>query len=193
MHATTILCIRRGDQVVVIGDGQVSMGNTVAKPNARKVRRIGDSVVVGFAGSAADGLSLMERLETKLEEHPGQLLRAAVELAKQWRQDKALRFLQAELLVADATTTLTVSGNGDVLEPHDGVMAIGSGGTFAVAAARALMDNTTLDALTIGTKSMNIASDMCIYTNKNFVWETLVATQAAGTTVVAAESAKLSS
>jgi len=125
-HGTTILCVRKGNKVVLIGDGQVSLGPTIVKPNAKKVRRIGDGVVAGFAGSAADGLSLLERLEMKLEEHPGQLMRAAVELAKQWRQDKALRFLQAELLVADANTTLTVAGNGDVLEPQDGVMAIGA-------------------------------------------------------------------
>ncbi|KAG2448076.1 hypothetical protein HYH02_007101 [Chlamydomonas schloesseri] len=157
----------------MIGDGQVSVGSVAVKPNVRKVRRIGEGVVAGFAGSAADGLSLLERLEMKLEEHPGQLLRAAVELAKQWRQDKALRFLQAELLVADASTTLTISGNGDVLEPHDGVMAIGSGGNFALAAARALMDVPEMDAMTIGTKSMKIAADMCIYTNDNFTIESI--------------------
>ncbi|KAG2431088.1 hypothetical protein HXX76_009620 [Chlamydomonas incerta] len=157
----------------MIGDGQVSVGSVSVKPNVRKVRRIGEGVVAGFAGSAADGLSLLERLEMKLEEHPGQLLRAAVELAKQWRQDKALRFLQAELLVADASTTLTISGNGDVLEPHDGVMAIGSGGNFALAAARALMDVPEMDAMTIGTKSMKIAADMCIYTNDNFTIESI--------------------
>ncbi|EFJ46872.1 hypothetical protein VOLCADRAFT_92617 [Volvox carteri f. nagariensis] len=132
--------------VVMIGDGQVSVGTVTVKPNVRKVRRIGEGVVAGFAGTAADGLSLLERLEMKLEEHPGQLLRAAVELAKQWRQDKALRFLQAELLVADASTTLTISGNGDVLEPHDGVM---------------------------GKKAMKIAADMCIYTNDNFTVESI--------------------
>eukprot|EP00195_Chlamydomonas_chlamydogama_P008926 CAMPEP_0202901474 /NCGR_PEP_ID=MMETSP1392-20130828/14273_1 /ASSEMBLY_ACC=CAM_ASM_000868 /TAXON_ID=225041 /ORGANISM="Chlamydomonas chlamydogama, Strain SAG 11-48b" /LENGTH=256 /DNA_ID=CAMNT_0049588035 /DNA_START=50 /DNA_END=820 /DNA_ORIENTATION=- len=171
VHATTILCVRKDGKVVLIGDGQVSMGPTIVKPNARKIRRIGESVVAGFAGSAADGLSLLERLEVKLEEHPGQLLRAAVELAKQWRQDKALRFLQAELLVADESTTLTVSGNGDVLEPHDGVMAIGSGGNFAVAAARALIDIPGMDAATIANKAMKIASDMCVYTNSNFLVE----------------------
>lgn len=173
MHATTILCVRKDGQVVLIGDGQVTMGTITIKPNARKVRRIGDGVIVGFAGSAADGMSLLERLEAKLEEHPGQLMRAAVELAKQWRQDKALRFLQAELLVADGTTTLTVSGNGDVLEPHDGIMAIGSGGNFAMAAARALIDIPSLDALHIAKKSMGIAADMCIHTNHNFVVESL--------------------
>ncbi|KXZ49018.1 hypothetical protein GPECTOR_23g107 [Gonium pectorale] len=159
--------------VVMIGDGQVSVGPVTVKPNVKKVRRIGEGVVVGFAGSAADGLSLLERLEMKLEEHPGQLLRAAVELAKQWRQDKALRFLQAELLVADASTTLTISGNGDVLEPHDGVMAVGSGGNFALAAARALIDVPGMDAMTIGKKAMQIAADMCIYTNDNFTIETI--------------------
>jgi len=162
----------------MIGDGQVSIGNMVAKPNAKKIRKIGDTVVAGFAGSAADGLSLLERLETKLEEHPDQLMRAAVELAKQWRQDKALRFLQAELLVVDAATTLTVSGNGDVLEPHDGVMGIGSGSPYAVAAARALMDvhgpdGKPLDAHTIAMKAMKIAADMCVFTNHNFIVETI--------------------
>lgn len=162
---------------MLMGDGQVSQGSVVVKPNARKIRRLGldQGVVAGFAGSAADGLSLIDRLETKLEEHPGQLMRAAVELAKQWRQDKALRFLQAELLVADASTTLTVSGNGDVLEPHDGVMAIGSGGNFAVAAARALIDVEGMDALAIAQKSMKIASDMCVYTNTNLMHEILEA------------------
>ncbi|GIL55278.1 hypothetical protein Vafri_10847 [Volvox africanus] len=173
VHATTILCVRKDDMVVLIGDGQVSVGPVTVKPNVRKVRRIGDGVVAGFAGTAADGLSLLERLEMKLEEHPGQLLRAAVELAKQWRQDKALRFLQAELLVADSSTTLTISGNGDVLEPHDGVMAVGSGGNFALAAARALMDVPGMDAITIGKKAMKIAADMCIYTNDNFTIETI--------------------
>ena len=174
-HATTILVVRHEGKVVMIGDGQVSMGSTVVKPNAKKVRRIGQDgrVIAGFAGSAADGMSLLERLEMKLEEHPGQLLRAAVELAKQWRQDKALRFLQAELLVADDKTTLTVSGNGDVLEPQGGVMAIGSGGNFASAAARALVTVPGLDAHDIATRSMKIASQMCIYTNDQFVTEIL--------------------
>ncbi|GAX74406.1 hypothetical protein CEUSTIGMA_g1854.t1 [Chlamydomonas eustigma] len=172
-HATTILCVRKEGKVVLIGDGQVSQGSMIVKPNAKKVRKIGEGVVAGFAGSAADGMSLLERLEMKLEEHPGQLMRAAVELAKQWRQDKALRFLQAELLVADSTTTLTVSGNGDVLEPHDGVMAIGSGGAFAVAAARALIDVPDMDAEKIASKAMKIASDMCVYTNNNFLIEVM--------------------
>ncbi|KAG1677142.1 hypothetical protein FOA52_000948 [Chlamydomonas sp. UWO 241] len=175
-HATTILCVRKGGKVVLIGDGQVSMGSTIVKPNAKKVRRIGEGVVAGFAGSAADGMSLLERLEMKLEEHPGQLMRAAVELAKQWRHDKALRHLQAELLVADATTTLTVAGNGDVLEPHDGVMAIGSGGQFAAAAARALCGIDGMEAEDIALKAMKIASEMCVYTNSNFVTEVLIAT-----------------
>lgn len=173
MHATTILCVRKGDMVVMIGDGQVSVGPVAIKPNVRKVRRIGEGVVAGFAGSAADGLSLLERLEMKLEEHPGQLLRAAVELAKQWRQDKALRFLQAELLVADQSTTLTISGNGDVLEPHDGVMAVGSGGNYATAAARALADIDGVDAMAVAKKAMKIAADMCIYTNDHFTIETI--------------------
>lgn len=172
-HATTILVVKKDGEVVMIGDGQVSVGNVVAKPNAKKVRRIGESVVAGFAGSAADGMSLLERLEAKLEEHPGQLLRAAVELAKMWRQDKALRFLQAEILVADKTTVLNITGNGDVLEPHDGVMAIGSGGVYAVAAARALMDIPGQDAPTIAKKAMSIAADMCVFTNSNFIMETL--------------------
>jgi ATP-dependent HslUV protease subunit HslV len=174
-HATTILVVRHEGKVVMIGDGQVSMGSTVVKPNAKKVRRIGENgkVIAGFAGSAADGMSLLERLEMKLEEHPGQLMRSAVELAKQWRQDKALRFLQAELLVADDKTTLTISGNGDVLEPQDGVMAIGSGGNFAMAAARALVTVPGLEAGDIAARAMKIASSMCIYTNDQYVTEVL--------------------
>jgi len=177
-HATTILCVRKEGTVVLMGDGQVSMGAMVAKPNAKKLRRLGEGVIAGFAGSAADGLSLLERLEVKLEEHPGQLMRASVELAKLWRQDKALRQLQAELLVADATTTLTVSGNGDVLEPHDGVMGIGSGSPYAVAAARALIDIPGMDAQTIAAKAMKIASDMCVYTNSNFMVEIITTPEA---------------
>ncbi|GFH31074.1 ATP-dependent protease peptidase subunit [Haematococcus lacustris] len=174
-HATTILVVRKDGHVCMIGDGQVSIGAMVAKPNANKLRRIGDTVIAGFAGSAADGLSLLERLENKLEEHPGQLMRACVELAKMWRQDKAMRFLEAQLLVADASITLTVSGNGDVLEPQDGVMGIGSGSPYAVAAARALLDIHGMDASSIAAKSMKIASDMCVYTNANFSTQTIAA------------------
>lgn len=152
-HATTILCVRKGKDVVMIGDGQVSMGNTVVKPNARKVRRIGNGkVMAGFAGATADAFSLVERLEGKLEEYPGQLLRAGVETAKLWRTDKYLRHLEALLLASDEDVSLCISGNGDVIESHDGLLAIGSGGTYALAAARALMDIEELDAMTVATK-----------------------------------------
>lgn len=152
-HATTILCVRKGKDVVLIGDGQVSMGATVVKPNARKVRRIGNGkVMAGFAGATADAFSLVERLEAKLEEYPGQLLRAGVETAKLWRTDKYLRHLEAMLIASDEEVSLCISGNGDVIESHDGLLAIGSGGTFALAAARALMDVEGMDAMTIATK-----------------------------------------
>lgn len=156
-----------------MGDGQVTLGDMVVKPNVRKVRRLGDSAIGGFAGSAADGITLFERLETKLEEHPGQLRRAAVELAKMWRQDKVLRHLQAQMIVADAEATLTLTGNGDVIEPHDGVMAIGSGSGYAEAAARALIDLPDMDAFSIAKKAMGVAGDLCIYTNQVHTWETL--------------------
>lgn len=173
MHGTTILCVRKDDMVVLMGDGQCTSSDMIVKPNAKKVRRIGEDVVAGFAGGVADGLTLLERLEEKLEEHPGQLKRAAVELAKMWRQEKTLKQLQAQLLVADTSTTLMVVGNGDVLEPHDGVMAIGSGGGLAQAAARALIDIPGHDAMAIARKAMKIAADSCIYTNHEVTWETL--------------------
>ena len=172
-HGTTILSVRRGGKVVVVGDGQVSLGQTVIKPNARKVRRLGDgSVIGGFAGATADAFTLFERLERKLEQHSGQLLRAAVELAKDWRTDKFLRNLEAMMIVADKEVTLILTGNGDVLEPEAGIAAIGSGGNFALAAARALADYEG-DAETICRKAMGIAAEVCVYTNDRLVLETL--------------------
>jgi len=172
-HGTTILSVRRGGKVVVVGDGQVSMGNTVMKPNARKVRRLGDgSVIGGFAGATADAFTLFERLERKLEQHGGQLLRSAVELAKDWRTDKYLRNLEAMMIVADKELTLILTGNGDVLEPIGGVAAIGSGGNFALAAARALVDYEP-DAETLARKAMGIAADLCVFTNENLTIEAL--------------------
>ena len=172
-HATTILSVRKGGQVVMAGDGQVSMGQTVVKANAKKVRRLGNGQIVsGFAGSTADAFTLFERLEAKLERHPGQLLRAAVELAKDWRTDKYLRNLEALMIVADKEVMLILTGTGDVLEPADGIAAIGSGGNYALAAARALMD-TDKDAEEIARKAMQIAADICVYTNHNIVVETL--------------------
>jgi len=172
-HGTTILSVRRNGRVVIAGDGQVSQGNTVMKPNARKVRPIGDGkVIAGFAGATADAFTLFERLEAKLERHQGQLMRAAVELAKDWRTDKYLRNLEAMLIVADKETTLIITGNGDVLEPEAGVAAIGSGGNFALAAARALVDYEK-DAETICRKAMQIAGDLCVYTNDRLTLETL--------------------
>merc|ERR1712032_1012616 len=175
MRATTILCVRKDDQVAVVGDGQVTMGSAVVKPNARKVMRIGpgQKIVSGFAGATADAMTLRERLERKLEEYPGQLKRACVELAKQWRTDKYLRQLDAVMLVTDDETSLTVTGNGDVLEPADGIIDIGSGGEYARAAARALIDQEEMTALEVATKAMTIAADICIYTNHNFVSECL--------------------
>ena len=173
MHATTIVTVRKGDKVVIAGDGQVSLGNTVMKGNARKVRRIGKgNVIAGFAGATADAFTLLERLEAKLEQYPDQLMRACVELAKDWRTDRYLRRLEAMMLVADKSVTLALTGNGDVLEPEQGVMAIGSGGNFALAAARALLD-TDKDAEAIARKAMEIAASICIYTNDNVVVETL--------------------
>lgn len=174
---TTILCVRRGSQVTVGGDGQVSMGNTQVKNNARKVRRIyNNSVIAGFAGGTADAFTLFERFEGKLEKHGGQLLRSAVEMAKDWRTDRYLRRLEALLIVADAETSLMVSGNGDVMEPEShGVLAIGSGGPYAQAAARALVENTELPANDIVEKALHIAADICIYTNHNLTIETLQA------------------
>jgi ATP-dependent HslUV protease subunit HslV len=174
MHATTIVTVRKGNKVVIAGDGQVSLGQTIMKGNARKVRRIGKdgNVIAGFAGATADAFTLLERLEAKLEQYPEQLTRACVELAKDWRTDRYLRRLEAMMLVADKSVSLALTGNGDVLEPEYGVMAIGSGGNYALAAARALMD-TDKDAEEIARKAMQIASDICVYTNNNFVVETL--------------------
>lgn len=172
-HGTTILSVRRGGKVVVVGDGQVSMGQTVMKPNAKKVRRLGDgSVIGGFAGATADAFTLFERLERKLEQHHGQLLRAAVELAKDWRTDKYLRNLEAMMIVADSQVTLILTGNGDVLEPESGIAAIGSGGNFALSAARALADYEQ-DAEVLAKKAMKVAADICVYTNENLTIETL--------------------
>ena len=174
-HGTTILSVRKGGKVVVAGDGQVSLGQTVIKHSARKVRRLaGDKVLAGFAGATADAFTLLERLEGKLEQYPGQLLRACVELAKDWRTDRYLRRLEAMMIVADARHTLVLTGNGDVLEPEGGVAGIGSGGAYALAAARALMDTET-DAETIARKAMAIAADICVYTNTQVVVETLKA------------------
>lgn len=175
MHSTTIVCVRKGDEVVMCGDGQVSAGSQIVKPNAQKVRRISDSIIAGFAGSTADAFTLIERLESKLEQYPGQLTRASVELAKAWRTDKYLRRLEASLIVADGKNTYELTGNGDVLEPMDGVVAIGSGAPFATAAARALSRNTDLAAEDIARQAMEIAGDMCVYTNHNVVVEKLAA------------------
>jgi ATP-dependent HslUV protease, peptidase subunit HslV len=172
-HGTTILSVRKGGKVVIVGDGQVSMGQTVMKPNARKVRKLGDgSVIGGFAGATADAFTLFERLERKLEQHHGQLLRAAVELAKDWRTDKYLRNLEALMIVADKDVSLILTGNGDVLEPTNGIAAIGSGGNFALAAARALADYEP-DAETLARKAMAVAADICVYTNDQLTIETL--------------------
>lgn len=173
-HGTTILSVRRGKQVVIGGDGQVTLGNTIMKGNARKVRRLyKDKVIAGFAGGTADAFTLFERFESKLELHQGHLVRAAVELAKDWRTDRMLRRLEALLAVADSKSSLIITGNGDVIEPEDSLMAIGSGGSYAQAAARALLDNTKLSARDIVTKSLSIAGDICIYTNRNFTIEEL--------------------
>lgn len=175
-RGTTILSVRRGNSVVIGGDGQVTHGNTVMKSNARKVRRLyKDKVIAGFAGGTADAFTLFERFESKLEMHQGHLVRAAVELAKDWRTDKILRRLEALLVVADSKSSLVITGNGDVIEPEDSLMAIGSGGPFAQSAARALIDNTSLSALEIVKKSLVIASDICIYTNGNLTIEELEA------------------
>jgi ATP-dependent HslUV protease subunit HslV len=173
MHGTTIVTVRKGGKVVIAGDGQVSLGQTVMKGNARKVRRIGKGdVIAGFAGATADAFTLLERLEAKLEQYPGQLMRASVELAKDWRTDRYLRRLEAMMLVADKTVTLALTGTGDVLEPENGLMAIGSGGNYALAAARALADTDT-DAEAIAKRAMEIAAEICIYTNSNIIVETL--------------------
>ena len=173
-HATTIVSIRRGDRVVIGGDGQVTLGNTVMKANARKVRRLGKGdVLAGFAGATADAFTLFELFEQKLERHGGQLTRAAVELAKDWRTDRRLGRLEALLAVADRQTSLIISGNGDVLEPENGLIAIGSGGPFALAAAKALVENTDLGPREIAERALRIAGDICIYTNHNVTLEEL--------------------
>jgi len=174
LHGTTILSVRRHGKVVIGGDGQVSQGATVMKGNARKVRRLyRDLVLAGFAGGTADAFTLFERFEEQLEKHHGKLTRAAVELAKLWRSDRALRRLEALLLVADRESSLIITGNGDVIEPENSLMAIGSGGSFAQAAARALLDNTDLDARSIVEKGLGIAADICVYTNHNLTIEEL--------------------
>lgn len=173
-RGTTILSVRRGNQVVIGGDGQVTLGNTVMKGNARKVRRLyKDQVIAGFAGGTADAFTLFERFESKLEMHQGHLVRAAVELAKDWRTDRMLRRLEAVLAVADSKSSLIITGNGDVIEPEHSLIAIGSGGPFAQAAARALMENTKLSAVDIVSKALTIAGDICIYTNNNLTIEEL--------------------
>ncbi len=172
-HGTTILSVRKSGKVVIVGDGQVSMGNTVMKPNAKKVRPLGNgSVIGGFAGATADAFTLFERLEAKLERHNGQLMRAAVELAKDWRTDKYLRNLEAMMIVADKEVTLILTGNGDVLEPLDGIAAIGSGGNYALSAARALMEYEQ-DPEVLSRKAMAVAADICVYTNNHLTIETL--------------------
>jgi len=174
LRGTTILSVRKDGRVVIAGDGQVSVGNTVLKANARKVRRIGDgSVIGGFAGATADAFTLFERLEGKLEQHQGQLMRACVELAKDWRTDRYLRRLEAMMAVADKDVSLILSGTGDVLEPEDGMIGIGSGGGYALAAARALVDLPGMDVEQIARKAMRIAAGICIYTNDNIVTESL--------------------
>ncbi|MCZ8260757.1 MAG: ATP-dependent protease subunit HslV [Beijerinckiaceae bacterium] len=177
-HATTILMVRKGGATVIGGDGQVSLGPTIIKGNARKVRRLGKGeVIAGFAGATADAFTLFERLEAKIEQYPGQLMRACVELAKDWRTDRYLRRLEAMMLVADRTTGLVLSGTGDVLEPEGGIMGIGSGGMYALAAARALAE-TELPAEEIVRRSMRIAGEICVYTNANVVIESIEAAQA---------------
>ncbi len=169
MHGTTVLCVRKENKVVLAADGQVTLGDAVIKHSAKKIRRLfNDKIIAGFAGSTADALSLFSRFENKLQEFHGNLPRAAVELAKEWRTDRSLRHLDALLIVADAKNTFLLSGNGDVIEPDDGVCAIGSGGNYAVAAARALAKNSKLSAKDIAQEAMRIAADICIYTNANF-------------------------
>ncbi len=174
-HGTTILCVRKDSRLVMVGDGQVSTGNIIMKNNARKVRRLGaadQNVVAGFAGATADALTLFERLEAKLEQYPGQLMRACVELAKDWRTDRFLRRLEAMMIVADEQASFVLTGAGDVLEPEGGVVGIGSGGAYALAAARALMDSS-MDAETIARRSMDIASEICVFTNKTLTMESI--------------------
>ncbi len=173
---TTIVSVRRGNEVVIGGDGQVSLGNTVMKANARKVRRLyNDKVLAGFAGSTADAFTLFEKFEEQLQKHNGQLTRAAVELAKEWRSDRALRKLEAILAVADETASLIITGNGDVLQPENDLIGVGSGGNYALAAARALLENTDLTALEIVEKSLALAADICVFTNSNLTIESLTA------------------
>lgn len=173
---TTILCVRRGNVVAMAGDGQVTLGNVVFKGTARKVRRVyHDKVIIGFAGATADAFTLVERFEGVLEKHSGNLMRSAIELAKQWRTDKALRHLEAMMITADATTTLIVSGNGDVIEPENGIAAIGSGGSYVLSAARALAEHTTMDAEAVAREALKIAGDLCIYTNQNVTVEVIKA------------------
>jgi len=173
-HGTTILSVRRGNFVAMAGDGQVTLGNIVIKATAKKVRRLYNGrILAGFAGGTADAFTLFERFEAKLEKHQGNLLRSAVELAKDWRSDRALRRLEAMLSVADKEVSLIITGNGDVLEPEQGIVAIGSGGSYAQSAARALLENTELNPREIVTKSLEIAGDICIYTNRNFTIEVL--------------------
>ncbi len=171
-HGTTILAVRKGGQTVIAGDGQVSLGDTVIKGGARKVRRLGDgSVIAGFAGATADAFTLFERLESKLEQYPTQLTRACVELAKDWRTDRYLRRLEALMAVADKDTSLVLTGNGDVLETDDGVIGIGSGGNYALAAARALIDRDDMDAEAVARRALEIAAEICVYTNTNITVE----------------------
>jgi ATP-dependent HslUV protease subunit HslV len=173
-HGTTILSVRKDGKAVIAGDGQVSLGNTVVKATAHKVRRLGDgSVIAGFAGATADAFTLFERLEAKLEQHSGQLTRACVELAKDWRTDRYLRRLEAMMAVANENVSLVLTGSGDVLEPDDGVIGIGSGGNYALAAARALIDRDDMDAEAIARRAMKIAADICVYTNENIIVETV--------------------
>ncbi len=173
-HGTTILAVRKGAHVVIAGDGQVSLGDTVIKANASKVRRLGDgSVIAGFAGATADAFTLFERLEAKLDQYPGQLTRASVEMAKDWRTDRYLRRLEAMMAVADKDVSLVLTGTGDVLEPEDGLIGIGSGGNYALAAARALMDRDDIDAEAIARKALGIAADICVYTNHSITVEAL--------------------
>ncbi|HLD16579.1 MAG TPA: ATP-dependent protease subunit HslV [Coxiellaceae bacterium] len=177
-HGTTILSVRRDHKVVIGGDGQVSMGNTILKGNAKKVRYLyNKKVIAGFAGGTADAFTLFERFEAKLEKHQGNLMRSAVELAKDWRTDKILRRLEALLIVADHSATLMITGNGDVIEPENNVIAIGSGGPYAQSAARALYENTQMSAKNIVEKSLSIAADVCVYTNHTFTIESLESTK----------------
>ena len=174
MHGTTVLCVRKDNKVVLAADGQVTMGDHIMKHTARKTRRLyNDKVLAGFAGSTADAITLFERFETKLQEFSGNLQKAAVELAKDWRRDRALRHLEAMLIVADSKSTFILSGNGDVIEPDDGLVAIGSGGSYALAAARAMLKHSKLTAKDLAMEAMRIASEICIYTNSNFTVEEL--------------------